>query len=388
MLRQWRQVGEVCQCLEVLTGVLDLRVITWRTVGSSWIDESEVRPIAQGLLGHGGVGIVDRLVPLGFQLRDRHLEHGFQRLLRVAGLAGDLECLADGFVSPLPGHERPEGLTPAVREVLPLPGRQVTQRRETTVAGRGIPHPHGRVGIDRADRQVFGHPLDEPQRKQERRRAAKTDTALARQACDVKLERVNELVPDHVIRLVEGAREWKHDASLQDLRHTARGLADLPEHRVGLLEIGMAGVQDQGLSTLELVVQQTAQASIPALRHAARLPDDVFHLGVVVNVEMLGLQDLGIESLVLDLVATEVLRRRGIRQDGRPQQERQKEEQCPRNERATCHVVPPWSEGVAPPEKIPPLTCGSYQYPPRPIVFLPGGRLERRVQSQGRTMPS
>ena len=205
--------------------------------------------------------------------------------------------------------------------------------------------------IDRPYRQILGHPLDEPQRQEERRRTSKTDPTVARQAGDVELERVHELVPQNVVRLGQGAGKRKHDTSLQHLRHTTRRLAELSEDGIGLLEVGVAGVQDQRLATLELVIQQAADASIPALRHAAGFPDDALHLGVVVDVEVLGLEDLGIEGLVLNLVATEVLSIGRFRQSGGSQQERQKEEQCPRDERATCHIVPPWSEGSAPSEK-------------------------------------
>jgi hypothetical protein len=187
------------------------------------------------------------------------------------------------------------------------------------------------VGVHRADGQVLGHPLDEPQWQQQRGRAAEAYSSLPREAGYIELKCVHELVPEHVVRLVQRAREGKHDPSFQDFRDTARGFAELPEHCVRLLEVRVAGVQDQGLLTVELVVQETAYASVPSFGHATGLADDGLHLGIVIDVEVLGLEHLRIESLVLDLVAAEVLGIRGRRQDDRAQQQRQKKEKCPRS---------------------------------------------------------
>ncbi len=56
---------------------------------------------------------------------------------------------------------RPERVTPAVREVLRIV--EVADARQGLVE-RGVAHPHGRLRVDAAERDVLSHAFDEPQR--------------------------------------------------------------------------------------------------------------------------------------------------------------------------------------------------------------------------------
>ena len=71
---------------------------------------------------------------------------------------------------------------------------------------RRVAQPHGRVRIVRAERQVLGHALDEPQRQ------------IQVRAEDVVLKRVHQLVAEHVIGFRGPAADRHHDAALQRLR--------------------------------------------------------------------------------------------------------------------------------------------------------------------------
>ena len=160
--------------------------------------------------------------------------------------------------------------------------------------------------IDRADREVLGHPLDEPQR-QPRRAGLDEPRSRSAVAGDVELEGVHQLVPDHVVGLPERAGERQHDPALEELGDAAGPLAELARDGVGLLEIGMAGVEDERLPAVELVVEHAREPLVPALGHPTRLLGGFLLRLVVVDVEVLGPQHLEVERPVLDLVTAEVL---------------------------------------------------------------------------------
>ena len=63
-------------------------------------------------------------------------------------------------------------------------------------------------------------------------------SACRRGSGNVELERVDQLVSDHVIGVGERAGEGQHDAAADRLGHSARAFADVAANRVGLLEIG------------------------------------------------------------------------------------------------------------------------------------------------------
>ena len=93
---------------------------------------------------------------------------------------------------------------------------------------------------------------------------------------------------------------------------------ELALNGVGLFEVGVGRVEQQRLPAAQLVIEQLLEARVPSLGHARRDVDALAFLGVVVDIEVLGLQHLKVELLVLDLVPAEVLRRcrRGRQQRG------------------------------------------------------------------------
>ena len=54
--------------------------------------------------------------------------------------------------------------------------------------------------------------------------------------------------PEHVVGLRDRPRHGEHDAPLHELGDAARALADEAGEDVGLLEVGVAGVEDDGLA--------------------------------------------------------------------------------------------------------------------------------------------
>ena len=260
-----------------------------------------VRVRRLGLLRQSAVVGLDRGVPAERQRVGADAGDREQRALGVAGPPRLPQDLPDDLVAEVAGDERPECLSVAVGEKARVV--QLVDRGKL-VTLRGVAQPHGRVRIHGAEREVLRHPLDEPQRQARGARDAEPPLALPG---DVELEGVHQLVANHVVRLRERPGERQHDAALEDLRHPARALTQLSRNRVRLLEIRVAGVQDQGLAPVQLVLEELGEAGVPALRQAPRLLGRRPLGRIVVHVEVVGLEDFEGEVPVLDLVASEVL---------------------------------------------------------------------------------
>ena len=127
---------------------------------------------------------------------------------------------------------------------------------------------------------------------------------------DVDLERVGDLVAEHVIGLAEPGRERHRDARLEALGQTAGAFRRRGGRDVGLGEVRVAGVENERLARGERVVEEVRKTRVPALGHARGVARRLLFLGVVVDVEVLGLQYAEVQPVVVDLVAPEILRLR------------------------------------------------------------------------------
>ena len=252
------------------------------------------------------VGLPRRLVPVGRERVHGHSEYRLERPDRASCPAGHLEDPADDLVPVRSGDVGPESLPVAVREEAGVV--QLADRRKA-VALDAVAQPHRGVRIDRSDREVLGHPLDEPQRQPDR--TGDVDPGRTRTLSgDIELEGVHELVAEDVIALRHRVLKRQNDPALEDLGEATGRLAHLLGRRVGLLEVGMRGVENERLPGADLVVHDPREPGVPALRHAAGHQGGLPFLLVKVDVEVLGTDDLPVERIVLDLVPPEVLRAR------------------------------------------------------------------------------
>ena len=143
---------------------------------------------------------------------------------------------------------------------------------------------------------------------------------------DVELERVHQLVADHMVRVGERPAHRQNDAPAQRLGDAAGAFAELALDDVGLLEVRMRRVEHERLAAAQLVLEHFLEPGQPALGHPGGEVDPFLRARVVVDVEVLGLEHLEVEVLVLNLVAPEVLGRGRRRGHGRRQDECQKED--------------------------------------------------------------
>jgi hypothetical protein len=139
----------------------------------------------------------------------------------------------------------PEGVAVPVRKVARVV--ELRQGRQPIVPG-GITDPHQGVRVRGTERQVLRHPLDEP--------AWERECVLLDRLGDVDLERVRDLVAEHVIGFAQPRRERHGDPRLVAFRETAGALARRARRQVRLREVRMAGVEDQRLTLREPVIEQ------------------------------------------------------------------------------------------------------------------------------------
>ena len=134
-----------------------------------------------------------------------------------------------------PEHATHDRVAVALRQVRPervsVPVRKISRvvellQRRQTIVPRCVAYPHHRVRSGWTNRQVFGHAFDEPSRQREHVRL--------RAFRDVDLERMRDLVPEHVIGLAEAGRERHRNPRLVAFGEAAGTLARRSGRQVGL----------------------------------------------------------------------------------------------------------------------------------------------------------
>ncbi len=144
---------------------------------------------------------------------------------------------------------------------------EIAQRRQLLAEG-GVAQPHGRLGVDGTEREVLGHPLDEPQRVgQDPGRLAGVRARIG--AGHVELERVDELVPEHVVGIGERSGHGQDDAPLERLGDPPGALADQPLDGVGLPEVLAHRVEDDDLPAAQVVAEEARKADRTSARPSA-----------------------------------------------------------------------------------------------------------------------
>ena len=167
---------------------------------------------------------VDRFAPVVAKLVEREAE------LPLDG-SGDaerrriLKDLADGRVTPPLADVLPKRLAVAIREVFVRPLRHLLDRRKIPI-DRGVAQPRRRERMHRADRQVLGHSLHEPEGRIDLVERLQIRARLAARE-DVELELVHHLVRENVVEAAEISGERENQAVPQSLSDSARAFAEI-----------------------------------------------------------------------------------------------------------------------------------------------------------------
>ena len=258
-------------------------------------------------------------MPVFGQLLDVHAEIGHDSLFVIESANHVLEQLGHGQIAVAAPDVGPDRLPVAVGEIF-VGVLEILDRGQLLLV-QEIPHPHGGQGVHRTDGKVLGRTFDHPHGGAFQ--AAPLSSALLAvflpgAGGDVVLKGMDELVADDVIGVLERRPEGQDDAALARFGDAARAFAHHLAEDGRLLELGMAGVHDERLLAPQVVVEQAGVAFVPPLGHLAGDLDGLFLFGIVIDVEMLGLEHPVIEFLPLDLVPAEILAEGGRQADARP----------------------------------------------------------------------
>ena len=178
---------------------------------------------------------------------------------------------------------------------------EVLERRQ--LAGdRHVPQDH-LIPRVLARREEFGEPLGVPQRH---RGVVQARVAREYLGLEAQLEDVDQLVAQRVAKIGVAARERQRDAALQELGDAEQSLGRHERQDVGLLEVGMRGVDDQGNAAAHRVVETPRQHAVALLGVSQRHAAELFLLRVEVEIHVVAAQHAPVESAVLHLVLPEV----------------------------------------------------------------------------------
>ena len=127
---------------------------------------------------------------------------------------------------------------------------------------------------------------------------------------DRELEDVHQLVMEHVPELGEGARVREHHAPLRELGEPLHALGQEIGADVGLLEVLMRGIDDEGNRVRDLVLELHLEVLIALLGQLDRGAREGLFLGVIEDLDVLTAERQPLKRVVVDLVLPE---RKGLR---------------------------------------------------------------------------
>ena len=119
-------------------------------------------------------------------------------------------------------------------------------------------------------------------------------------------EDVHQLMLDHLAELIEVAVAGDDHPAFEKFEKSSDPFRDMPGSDVGLLEVKVGAVEDQGNPAGDGEIEFAFQIGITLFREVGPPLGQVFHLRVVIDIEMLGFQYLPFEIGILNLVAPEV----------------------------------------------------------------------------------
>ena len=240
--------------------------------------------------------LVEILLELVVEVFRRQVEH----------FIVDIPAAGDG-AAPQPEHEAPDAVVaPAALDELEHRMPQVVDDPSAGEPAVAIEAGHRRHGI--RDREVpdlhdvqrppdarheVGEPLVDPQRH-----------ALADDAArnDVELEDVRQFVRDEAVQSVRTLVDRQHDPVPLRFGERADALGTLSGKHVLLLEFAVGLEDDERDDEGEVVPQAGADLLVRALGVAGNPLQVLFHFGVVVDLEVVGLVYVPVEVVVLDAV--------------------------------------------------------------------------------------
>jgi hypothetical protein len=225
-----------------------------------------------------------------------------------------------------------------VREILLRFVGERLERRDSAEQGR-VAHPRGGDRGVRAEREVFRHPLGEPERGHE---LGERSQSVARFAAreDIVLERVHHLVREHVLEAAIVTGEVEEHPVAPGFGYAGRAFTQIARDVV-LAEVGARREEHDRLLLAELMVEDTREARIRAFGHARGDDRGGSFFRIEVNEKVLRLEHLPFELVVLNLVLAEIIL--GVRRRARGGEEREAGDESQTPAPPSCHARAPWA---------------------------------------------
>ena len=130
---------------------------------------------------------------------------------------------------------------------------------------------------------------------------------------DGELEHVHQLVMDHVAKFSEGSRVGEDDSALREFGEPLHALGKGIRAHVGLLEMLMRGVDDQGNRVRDLVLELTLQVLIAVLREGKRRAGERLLFRIIEDLHVIAAKRQPLKRVVVHLVFPE-RKRLGVRE--------------------------------------------------------------------------
>ena len=245
----------------------------------------------------GVICLVERLLPEFAEILEVVAEYQFGALFNTE-LGRGAEVGRDDIIALQPGHERPKGLAVTVGEV--LAGVELLKRWYVVVEHR-VAHPHSRKGVYGADaevfRQAFHHPKGDVAQVLQFRPLAAED--------HIVLEGVDQLVAEHVVRLLVGMCYGQHHPVLEGFGYPARSGADGPLDGVRLLKIRVVGVDDHRVLEIDRIPQHQLVDAVPFFRVIQEILQPFGIINVGVELKVRAFVHLEVKVVVMGLIAAE-----------------------------------------------------------------------------------
>jgi len=118
---------------------------------------------------------------------------------------------------------------------------------------------------------------------------------------------VRQLVPDHPLELIAGPVVGNDHPPFDEFKKSPHPLGDEIGNGIRLLEVKVGGIKDERNFFQDGKVEFLLQKLKAYLRIMGPCPGQFLLLGIIIDVEMIGLQHLPVKIGVLDLVAAEVI---------------------------------------------------------------------------------
>src|SRR5437867_5658817 len=254
------------------------------------------------------IALAHPVLPLLRQLFEPAAIHAGDRVIEAPVFPDVVVQLDDPPLAIARGEEAMDDATHRIDET-PVRILELRQRRQPP-RDRHVTEDH-LIAAVLTRREEFRETLCPPQRYA---RLPNARIASERLGGEAQLKDVDQLVANRVPEFGVAATERQRHTPFQEFRDAEQAFGRNERQDVGLLEIGMRSVDDEGNAPRHRVIEAPLEVVVALFRVGKRHAPELFLFRIVVQVDVFAAQDAPVELAILDLVLAEVAELR--RQEG------------------------------------------------------------------------